>query len=368
MTPIATPEPWRLGYRPELDGLRGVAIAMVLTMHATGYMRGTLGVLVFFVLSGFLITVLLLEERDRDGRIALKAFYWRRAVRLLPALGVVLLCVGAWMVIAGDAESIPRQFIPATLYYMNWVAMDGPVGSVGHTWSLAIEEQFYVLWPIVLVGLISVSGRRLALLATLSAAAVSIGLRFALAGDPAGIGRAYYGSDTNAFALLLGCALAIAVTGGWRPRVPRWLSFGSALVLGLVFTVNQSEIGALTFGDTLGAIAATCSIAALVTMPHHHPILAARPLVALGRISYGLYLVHVPIRTVVDDTLGTDPLWLRALLIVGASLGAAALMWLIVERPAQRLLRGVVNGPRSRAPLPHVQGLLPEQKPRWGKT
>jgi len=368
MTTGAPPEPWRLGYRPELDGLRGVAIAMVLTMHATGYMRGTLGVLVFFVLSGFLITVLLLEERDRDGGVALKAFYWRRAVRLLPALGVVLLSVGAWMAIAGDAKSIPPQFIPAMLYYMNWVAMDGPVGSVGHTWSLAIEEQFYLLWPIVLLGLLAISGRRMALIATLTAAAVSIGLRFVLAGDPAGTGRAYYGSDTNAFALLLGCALAIAVTGGWRPRVPRWLSFSSALVLGLVFTVDQSEIGALTFGDSIGAVAATCGIAALVTMPHRHPILAVRPLVALGRISYGLYLVHIPVRTVVDGTFGPEPLWLRAILIVGASLGAAALMWLIVERPAQRLLRGVVTGPRSRAPLPHVQGLLPEQQPRWGKT
>lgn len=365
MTDIAAPARWRLGYRPELDGLRGVAIAMVLTMHATGYTRGTLGVLVFFVLSGFLITALLLEELDRGGRVALGSFYVRRAVRLLPALGAVLLCVGTWMVIAGDAESIPGQFIPAALYYMNWIAMHGPVGSVGHTWSLAIEEQFYLLWPILLLGIMSVGGRRLALATTLAAVAVSVGLRFILA-DPAAVGRAYYGSDTNAYALLLGCALAIAATGGWLPSIPRWLSFGSALTLGLVFTVNQSEVGALTFGDTLGATAATIGIAALVTMPHRHPILAARPLVGLGRISYGLYLVHIPVRTVIDATIGTDPLWLRAVLIVAVSLVVAMLLWRIVEAPAQRIFRES-TGSRSRRPLAHVQSLPPEHQPRWGK-
>src|SRR5882672_8926270 len=150
----------RLGYRPSLDGVRAIAILAVLACHCEWLQSGYLGVDVFFALSGFLITSLLLEEYTATGTITLRWFYARRALRLLPAL-LGLLVVGTSVILF----TVPAEYGPlalheaaAVLFYVaNWAWLIGlPLGLYGHTWSLAIEEQFYMLWPLALLGLLRV--------------------------------------------------------------------------------------------------------------------------------------------------------------------------------------------------------------------
>src|SRR5262245_4168116 len=205
----------KLGYRPALDGLRGIAIALVVGFHAFRWpANGALGVDLFFVLSGFLITTLLLEEHRSFGRIGLRRFYVRRVRRLYPALLLLLLALVAVTLAAGGFPSLdspPAIGVASALTYTANVVVAAspshvPAGMV-HLWSLAAEEQFYVVWPLLIVLLLR--WRSMRLLATslvvLLLLAIAYRLRLALAG--ASIGRLYYGPDTHADSLLVGCAV-----------------------------------------------------------------------------------------------------------------------------------------------------------------
>ena len=154
-----------------LDLLRAAAISSVLLFHclpfyATGGILGALsqlreaawcGVDLFFVLSGFLITTLLLEEQARFGRVSFRRFYWRRALRLLPALAALLVVVALLLAVTGRSREIFGDVVPVLLYVMNWTTVAGHnPGLVSHTWSLSIEEQFYFVWPVVLVGTLAI--------------------------------------------------------------------------------------------------------------------------------------------------------------------------------------------------------------------
>jgi peptidoglycan/LPS O-acetylase OafA/YrhL len=214
-----------LGYRPALDGLRALAVIAVFAYHAElGWARaGFLGVDVFFVLSGYLITALLLAERRREGRIDLRRFWARRARRLLPAVVVLLAAVAvAVPLLAPDqAARIRADLVAALAYVSNWWLIVGEQSYfeaagrpplLQHLWSLAVEEQFYLLWPPVLaLAVRRRSSRRLVkpLLAAAVASAVVMALLFQPYSDPS---RVYYGTDTRAVALLLGAALAAATT------------------------------------------------------------------------------------------------------------------------------------------------------------
>ncbi|HEY2878554.1 acyltransferase [Nocardioides sp.] len=217
---MSSPPGFRLGRRPELDGLRGVAIILVLTSHVVAYETGArldalgaAGVEVFFALSGFLITALLLEERA-EGRVRLSRFYERRARRLLPALALIL---GALLALrAVMATNITPTIQPTLFYYANWSMISGrDLGSLDPTWSLAVEEQFYLVWPLVL--LLALRWRRGPVVVASVVIIASTALRFALA-DPV---RVHAGSDTQAGPLVIGALLAILAPCLRPLRLPR---------------------------------------------------------------------------------------------------------------------------------------------------
>src|SRR4051812_364234 len=215
---------YRLGYVPGLDGLRGIAVIAVLLFHggvtwATG---GFLGVDMFFVLSGFLITSLLLEERWRTGTIGLSHFWSRRGRRLLPALLALLAAMAAyatWVPMDSPLPSLRRDVLATLAYVSNWhfildggsyFARNAPPSPLRHTWSLAIEEQFYLLWPLIFIAV--ARGRaRLAKLGTFIGVgiAASIAAMLLLYHPGTDASRVYYGTDTRVHVILIGCGLAV---------------------------------------------------------------------------------------------------------------------------------------------------------------
>lgn len=210
-------------YMPGLDGLRAIAVLAVIAYHLElGWARGgLLGVAVFFTLSGYLITDLLLGQRESSGRLRLANFWIRRARRLLPAVFLMLAVVVAWVTLVDPSRmaDLRWEVAAAILYVSNWwnifenasyFAQYGPPSPLKHLWSLAIEEQFYLLWPwLLLLGLRCVRGRYLLAGLTLAAAALSAALMWGLYQPGSDPTRVYEGTDTRAFGLLIGAALAM---------------------------------------------------------------------------------------------------------------------------------------------------------------
>ncbi|MBO9523417.1 MAG: acyltransferase [Nocardioidaceae bacterium] len=224
-------EDWRLGRRPGLDGLRGVAILLVVAAHLgvrSLEFLGGIGVTVFFTLSGFLITALLLDEHDLAGRISMRRFYKRRFFRLAPAFLLMLaIVVPLEFAVSGSAP----YWWTTIAEVSNWVSATkgpAPLDLLHHTWSLAIEEQFYLAWPVVLWGLSQRFGRR----AVIASGAVGIGLSLTTALAAHGY-RLAFGTDTNASSLLAGCLLAAMMVGRNVRVAPGWtmaVSLGLALI------------------------------------------------------------------------------------------------------------------------------------------
>lgn len=290
----------KLGHRPELDGLRGVAVLAVVLGHAftpTGRLAN-FGVEVFFVLSGFLITSLLLEERGQSGQVGLGGFYVRRARRLLPALFLLLTVVGlrAWAI--GDAETLRGVFHGFT--YSTNIARVGheSMGELNHLWSLAVEEHFYLLWPLVVI--VGKDARGVLRLAGLGMVA-SLLWRVVL--QPEGWARLYYGTDTRASSLLLGACVACLWRLGWRAdtRLVGATLIGLVLVPGLSLHDRPNELG-----FAVCALGAALLILGSVTRPGG--LLSSRGLVAAGGISYAWYLWHAiftnPSDPVVEGAVG----------------------------------------------------------------
>jgi peptidoglycan/LPS O-acetylase OafA/YrhL len=328
-------KPWRLGHRPGLDGLRGFAILLVMADHsgigiASG--AGHQGVTVFFVLSGFLITTLLLEERALHGRVSLRQFYWRRALRLLPALVVLLFVVAVILGVAGRTGEIAGDVIPALFYFMNWTTAAGNnPGLLSHTWSLSIEEQFYLVWPVVLIGLLAVGRGRLAWVAGLLVAAMlgAVILRVVLWVGPEAYYRVYVGTDTRMDALAIGCLLALAFTR-WPITVQPWAMAALAASIPITLWLTNNESMA-TIGLAVTAVAAAGLVAGAATGSGGR-VLAWRPLAYLGIISYGLYLWHRPLmRAFTDSGLGGVP-WAVAVMFA-ISIGLAFLSRRFIEDP-----------------------------------
>jgi peptidoglycan/LPS O-acetylase OafA/YrhL len=329
----------RLGHRPALDGIRGIAIALVLLHHITWAAPSTfLGVQGFFVLSGFLITTLLLEEHLSTGRISLGHFYKRRALRLLPALVTVLL---GYLLLATafgsySFDTALRGVALGASYCMNIVealsATLVPVG-VGHLWSLATEEQFYFLWPPVLILALrrNVKPRTIlvVLLAVAAAAAVD---RATLTALGFGWRRLYYAPDTTFDSVLIGCAAGVCYRFGLGPSVATVRNVSRIAVVILPFLLFFPAqltyfVGAVPFEIGFAAIVLAVANGA---EPALDKALSWRPLARLGRISYGLYLWNVVIISLTPAT---------ALVGVAVSIGVAEASYRWIETPFLKLKR-----------------------------
>ena len=315
---------------PGLDGIRAVAIAAVLLFHAgvAWFGGGMLGVDVFFALSGFLITTLLVSERRRSGRVRLGRFYERRARRLLPALFVLVIGVAAyahWVAGADALPSIRGDALSTIGYVSNWrfilTAQDyfvhfGPLSPLLHTWSLAVEEQFYLLWPLVTLLVMRRGGpRRLALVAGLGAMA-SLATSAALYHAGAGSARLYYATDTRAQAILVGACLGALMAApsapgrkrGWigSPSADRVLAAagvaGTGFLVWAVHAVTNDSPLLYQGGFFLVALATAPLIVVVVRKPQAAlaRALSWGPVRYIGRISYGLYLYHWPLFLALD--------------------------------------------------------------------
>jgi peptidoglycan/LPS O-acetylase OafA/YrhL len=366
---------------PALNGLRGVAVLGVVAYHlqlgwASG---GYLGVDLFFVLSGFLISTLLLEEWAGAGRINLGAFWARRAKRLLPALFLVVAALALYLIFNGifggpganglvDLSGLRGDAIWTLLYANNWhliyahqsyFAQFSTPSPLQHTWSLAIEEQFYLVWPLVLLLLLRVARgawRRTGMIVTVTLGVLSSVLMAVLFHPGVDPSRIYYGTDTRLFDLMAGATLAFVAASRPQPsrksrRTLHSVGLLAAIALG-VFWVTSGTPGGLPrnfmfeggFLVCAGLAALIVADARLVQPGRFARLLAARPLHFLGTISYGIYLWHWPVIVYLTGQRTGLSQWPLDLLRVGVTLAVSTASYYLVERPIRMAhLRGRVR-------------------------
>ena len=375
----APPEP-ALGRIPALDGIRALAIVLVLVFHG-GFSwagGGFFGVDVFFVLSGFLITGLLVSEYRQNSGIGLKRFWGHRVRRLLPALLVMLVGVALYGLFLAPTDTLAElrsNAIATLLYFNNWHQISGGQGYFAalntpqpllHTWSLSIEEQFYLVWPLVVLGVLRLSRtlRPLLVLTVLGALASAVTMAVVY-GNGSGEARAYYGTDTRAQALLIGAALAVVLANplprrrsGPAPTTSLIRTFapgrsariglvvlggvGLAYVIWLANSVDATSTWIYRGGFTLVALATAGVIASVALVPDSPwgRALSVRPVRYIGAISYGLYLYHWPIFVVLDHARTGLSGWGLFAVRVACSVAVAALSLHFLEMPIRRgLLR-----------------------------
>lgn len=357
---------------PALDGIRAIAVALVLAGHGgvPGVAGGFIGVDVFFVLSGFLITSLLLDEFRRTERIDLKGFWIRRAKRLLPAMVLMTLAVViARPLFPSEAVSSLREDAVGAFFWMaNWVfvAADTDYFSQGatpsplqHTWSLAVEEQYYLLWPLLVLAAALLVRRRstgavrvvvfvLAVLGVVGSAVAAI----LLSGDAGELNRVYFGTDTRAQALLIGAAAAALLVRDWsaltvsgtliRTRWRRWVAW-TLPVIGIAVLALAAHLATGSSDEFHHGLLIVVAVGAvLVVAPvaldqdgYVARALAWFPLVTLGVISYGVYLWHWPIFLILNGERTGLSGWSLLALRCAVTIAVSWVSWWAIEQPVR---------------------------------
>lgn len=346
------------GHFKSLDGLRALAIVVVMVFHLDekeGLPGGFIGVDVFFVLSGFLITTLLVGEYDRYKTVRFGSFYMRRVLRLVPALGaVIVFAVIAVLVVPGLSHSFWRdetlRWLPATIFFVgNWPhAFDGHAqGLLGQTWSLAVEEQFYIVWPVLFIFFFSRFRREYAsLMLTVVGSLLMLYAALELHnGWP--LIRIYFGTDTHCSGLVIGCALALFMSSEWLQylggrRVLLQFSavIAMALILYMVVVGSAADPISLALTIPLASIATAILILCQVTVPIPlmQSVLESAPARWVGKRSYGLYIWHAPIFMVLFTVpfVENHALTFGGLLCFAVSFVAAAASYRYIEQPVLR--------------------------------
>lgn len=355
----------RRRYMPGIDGLRALSVIAVIAYHldlnwAPG---GLIGVGIFFVLSGYLITDQIIQRWKQDRRFDLKDFWIRRARRLLPAMFVMLFVTAMWLLLFDRSRlaALQGDFLSSTLYFNNWwlIFHDvsyfesfGPPSPIGHLWSLAIEEQFYFIWPLVIIVGLRLAPQRGKLIVMCLTGAFLSALAMALIYQP-GVdpSRVYYGTDTRAFALLIGAALALAwpsqnLTDKISRRSRYILDFSGAIgLITLILMIwRTNEYGQFLY---YGGLVLVSILSAIVIAVLAHPasrlakIMGCKPLRWIGVRSYSIYIWHYPVIILTNPTVDTGGFdGFRVLFQLGVSLLLASLSWKYIEEPIRQGLLG----------------------------
>jgi peptidoglycan/LPS O-acetylase OafA/YrhL len=348
----------RLGYIPTLDGMRGVCVLAVMVHHLNlpGTYMGSLGVDAFFVLSGFLITALLVQEHTDTGRINLKQFYLRRALRLLPALYGLIIAACLLIMTLGEPferDTVFQGALSSIIYINNWALIDQlqvlpglGFGPLNHLWSLGVEDQFYLLWAPAAVFLLYRFKPR-TMLVVIAVAAIVSAIVCALVWRTTGIyERSYMGTDARGVGLLLGCALGVIYTKyglSWFVRFRRIVIIIIASIVFVVTVAVTNPVPSTIMYDG-GFVIVAIGVALLITLlllpetsPLLHRIFTWRPLVWVGTISYGLYLWHGMLFWFISPyRISANPYVLDTLAILVSFLAAFASRR-YVEQPFLRL-------------------------------
>ena len=350
----------RLTHNGALDGLRGVAVLLVLMRHSFELVPGGFGpqwlddflgggyfgVDIFFVLSGFLITSLLLDERESSGAVGMRSFYGRRALRLMPALVVMLGVVSIVLLFNGETRSSLWPTVRSSLfYYQNWHSVWDPDNLAGqwfgHLWSLSIEEQFYFVWPVVFLVLVALTKKHVVRVAVLALGVLWV-VWYRLQVWNAGDGWAFLmvRTDTRADALLIGCLVAFLYQ--WqvvRTRAVQVIGWcGAVVVFATVALTSPPDEYLYVGGLTVGALGVGCVVWAIAEGSWQGArFFTLKPLRIVGKVSYGLYLWHFPIFGFVAQHSASMNSGVRLVIALVASALFTALSWYVVERPALRL-------------------------------
>jgi len=356
-----TTEPYRfrLGNRPPLTGIRALALFTVLTYHSNfETLPGTwVALQVFFVLSGFLITAMLAGEGMRTGRISLGSFYARRGVRLVPPLllTVALLAIYAHFVHVADAsQRLWGDSLAAMFYYADYRQAFGHApffGYLAQTWSLSVEEQFYILWSIAMVVAVAAHKRHLAYAFAIVGMLLSTGDRLYLVYhaphfDNVVFSRVYYAFDTRADALFLGCLLGLLAADGYLHGWDRWArGLLTAAAAGSAVFLCWILLYAPLFTENLAVwwlpattIASAVILTYFVICPRSlgSRFVGLGVLVFIGDLSYTVYLIHFPVYLAIEQNTTGWAFWPNELARLAVIFTIAILSWFLIERPLMR--------------------------------
>jgi peptidoglycan/LPS O-acetylase OafA/YrhL len=332
-------------FNRSLEGLRGVAAVLVVLAHTLPNAGGfTLGVDIFFVLSGFLITRLVAEELAQTGKLSLRRFYIRRGFRLFPALFVFLAVVLIWAQVFAPATGVGivhSTVLSSLLYAENWhIVAVGGVGGAGmirdpaaQAWSLSVEEQFYLLWPVILMAAWRWKGQRAALVVAACGLTLAVAERFGLALFGASVVRVYMGSDTRADQLLAGCCVALLAQCRLLPRIPKPATIITSLGIVILALHPLPLVYQLT--------ATTCLASVLVAGLSQHELwpLISAPARWLGQRSYALYLWHPFVAVVFFSQLHLGNGWAMLVCVLLTSVFLAHTTHRFIERPLREVGR-----------------------------